>query len=523
MSKISLLNVSGGYSAVDTINTNFTRVRDFLDSLVSRDGTAPNAMTATLDMNSQRVVNLPDADSASEPVTKRQLDAYANASLGVYDAAAGTYTASGSGAVQRTIAGKLASVVSVNDYDVPGASNWTQAIQEAHDALPATGGVILFEKGIEYVVNGTVTISKPCVLQGFGAGHGSGSVATISTTSATADIFNVTTNSGVAFRDLAFRGAVVRSGGAYDIKISGNGSDANMRTRVENCYFYGSYNAIGFIRARFWVVRDCVFDEPINYAIYYPNASDVDEADNYVTGCVFKMSSACFAGVYFESAAATWIVGNKFFSGKYGVWWNLKGVTGTLQIVANSFEEQINAHILVQQGTVGQTGGNININCNEFSNLAVVPTNPTVYIAAGAAQYLSNISISDNVFNHSYNANLNAISVLDGNGVVIHGNIIDLYSNALPGGITTGGNATNVLVADNVFNRCTTAQKYKNGLNASTVLRDHMSTGLQAADLGAWANGSMVYVTNGTFGSNPLTSGGTGAFARRINGAWVGT
>lgn len=523
MPKLSLSSITSGYGALAALNANFEALQDFLDTVVSRDGASPNAMTADLDLNSMRILNLRDAEYAGEPVTKRQLDAYAGVSLASYNASAGTYNPSGTGAVARTIASKLGAIVSVNDFDVPGASNWTQAIQEAHDSLPASGGVIVFERGIEYVVNGTITISKPCVLQGFGNGHGSGAMATISTISATADIFNITTNSGVTFRDLAFRGAIARSGGAYDIRVSGNGTDVNMRTRIENCYFYGSFNAIGFMRARFWVVRDCVFDEPINYAIYYPNASDVDEADNYVTGCVFKMSAACFAGVYFESAAATWIVGNKFFSGKYGVWWNLKGVTGTLQIVANSFEEQINAHILVQQGTVGQTGGNININCNEFSNLAVVPTNPTVYIAAGAAQYLSNISISDNVFNHSYNANLNAISVLDGNGVVIHGNIIDLYSNALPGGITTGGNATNVLVADNVFNRCTTAQKYKNGLSSTTTLRDHTATGLTAADLGAWANGSMVYVTNGTFGSNPLSSGGTGAFARRINGAWVGT
>jgi hypothetical protein len=42
------------------------------------------------------------------------------------------------------------------------------------------------------------------------------------------------------------------------------------------------------------------------------------------------------------------------------------------------------------------------------------------------------------------------------------------------------------------------------------------------ANVGTPANGTMLYVTNGTAGSNPLTGGGTGCVAIRQNGAWKG-
>ena len=40
------------------------------------------------------------------------------------------------------------------------------------------------------------------------------------------------------------------------------------------------------------------------------------------------------------------------------------------------------------------------------------------------------------------------------------------------------------------------------------------------SQLQAWANGSYVYITDGTVGSS-CSGGGTGAFAKRVNGAWV--
>lgn len=54
-------------SAVGAINDNFEALSDLLDLMVSRDGTSPNTMTATLDMNNHRIANLPLPLGPAEP------------------------------------------------------------------------------------------------------------------------------------------------------------------------------------------------------------------------------------------------------------------------------------------------------------------------------------------------------------------------------------------------------------------------------------------------------------------------
>lgn len=55
--KPSIVTVSTGYQATDTINDNFTNIRDAFDNLLSLDGSIPNAMNADLDMNGNDIIN----------------------------------------------------------------------------------------------------------------------------------------------------------------------------------------------------------------------------------------------------------------------------------------------------------------------------------------------------------------------------------------------------------------------------------------------------------------------------------
>lgn len=75
MSKIILPDITSGYN-LSAINSNFQKIEDELNNKVLyrqiQDG-EPNAMSENLDMNSNRIINLPDAVSESEPVTLRQL------------------------------------------------------------------------------------------------------------------------------------------------------------------------------------------------------------------------------------------------------------------------------------------------------------------------------------------------------------------------------------------------------------------------------------------------------------------
>jgi hypothetical protein len=71
MSKISLtdlVNLQNETTAVNSINANSAAIETAFDNTLSRDGTSPNTMNASLDMNSFQIVNLPAPLSTSSPL-----------------------------------------------------------------------------------------------------------------------------------------------------------------------------------------------------------------------------------------------------------------------------------------------------------------------------------------------------------------------------------------------------------------------------------------------------------------------
>jgi hypothetical protein len=63
----SLGSLENQTSAIQVLNDNFGRISEALENTLSRDGLTPNFMDSPLDMNSERIVNLPAPSSASEP------------------------------------------------------------------------------------------------------------------------------------------------------------------------------------------------------------------------------------------------------------------------------------------------------------------------------------------------------------------------------------------------------------------------------------------------------------------------
>lgn len=63
-----LVNLENEVSAVNTINGNNTLIENALENTLSRDGTSPNSMQANIDMNSNRLLNLPPPESSLEPL-----------------------------------------------------------------------------------------------------------------------------------------------------------------------------------------------------------------------------------------------------------------------------------------------------------------------------------------------------------------------------------------------------------------------------------------------------------------------
>src|SRR6185295_13991299 len=71
MAKLTLNDLSSlenQTSAIALINANNTLVEEAIENTLSRDGTSPNQMEASLDMNSNRIYNLPEPQTDTEPL-----------------------------------------------------------------------------------------------------------------------------------------------------------------------------------------------------------------------------------------------------------------------------------------------------------------------------------------------------------------------------------------------------------------------------------------------------------------------
>lgn len=76
-----LASLSNEASAIATINANFAAVEAVIEGLFSLDGTAPNTIADDIDMDSNKILNLPDATSNQEPATYSQLLAFTGQSI----------------------------------------------------------------------------------------------------------------------------------------------------------------------------------------------------------------------------------------------------------------------------------------------------------------------------------------------------------------------------------------------------------------------------------------------------------
>lgn len=74
MAKLTLTDISAGYTSTSTINANNALIEAALENTLSRDGTSPNTMSANLDLNSNKVVNVTDPTDNQDASTKKYVD-----------------------------------------------------------------------------------------------------------------------------------------------------------------------------------------------------------------------------------------------------------------------------------------------------------------------------------------------------------------------------------------------------------------------------------------------------------------
>src|SRR6266702_1570586 len=79
MVKVTTTNVGSlidATTAQTTINTNTSNIAAAIENTLSRDGTAPNQMLSSLDMNSKPIYNLPAPVTSTSPLRLSDLNSF---------------------------------------------------------------------------------------------------------------------------------------------------------------------------------------------------------------------------------------------------------------------------------------------------------------------------------------------------------------------------------------------------------------------------------------------------------------
>jgi len=82
MAKLILTDIASGFASTTAINDNYALIEAAVENTLSRDGTTPNQMGADFDMNSNDILNLPNAVDMTSPVPLGQLSGLLQ---GIYD------------------------------------------------------------------------------------------------------------------------------------------------------------------------------------------------------------------------------------------------------------------------------------------------------------------------------------------------------------------------------------------------------------------------------------------------------
>src|SRR5882672_2910424 len=120
-------NLIDAVTAANTINTNNTAIETAMEKTLSRDGTSPNTMSASLDMNSNQILNLPAPNSSTSP-------------LRVQDAAPGSVLPVGGTTGQ--VLGKASNTSFDVSWQNAGAVNAVSNSDTTLTIAPTTGNVV---------------------------------------------------------------------------------------------------------------------------------------------------------------------------------------------------------------------------------------------------------------------------------------------------------------------------------------------------------------------------------------------
>ena len=190
------------------------------------------------------------------------------------DASKLSYTSAGS-TTARTLASKFGDVLNVKDYGAVGngTTNDTTAIQNTINALPDTGGVVVFPPG-KYLLGSSLTLTQAAnqnavILQGL-AGNAIGldnyGARLFRADGDTDPYITITNARSIQIKDLAFIGGTFNNGSGTGVKPNGTEgaidvtANAGCQEHVyENLYFNGITQCISLKGLSSSIIRNCKF------------------------------------------------------------------------------------------------------------------------------------------------------------------------------------------------------------------------------------------------------------------------
>jgi hypothetical protein len=154
LAKLNLSDITSGYATVDALNANFAAIETALENTVSRDGAAPNSMSANIDMNSNHIINAASVRTDALYLDGAIVDVADLITVPSADQVA--YTAEGTGAAVTTVEAALNSAQNpvyqgaVGDgiTDSTTALNNTHNGTDNHDPINVPAGTFMQPAGL---------------------------------------------------------------------------------------------------------------------------------------------------------------------------------------------------------------------------------------------------------------------------------------------------------------------------------------------------------------------------------------
>lgn len=528
---VNLSNLQNETTAVNAINSNSAAIGTAFLDVLSRSGVAPNQMNASLDMNSNRVLNLVSPASAGEPLRLQDLMSFIGGTVNFPATASNvTFVPTGSisstnvqAAIQEVVA-ELATAI------VPQSPITKTTIQAAIDlAQSQGGGIVLLPQGAFSIDTSTgplnVTGTQSIIIEGEGANTTDGTVLVSST--AAGDMFNITATGNVVFRNFCISTAITKSVNTNAIKVDTAGTSAGTVKIFTELWINGYYTGINILDSVQFSIVDNLITNFTGYGIQVEQPDTTDAGVGVIEyNRIWDIggTAGATAGLLWLGGSGLRVNNNRFLGAfNYGMRATLNNTVsddGAFIVTGNTFEVQNLYGIYIDRtagaAAAGRKIGQLVISNNHIQCLTSGYQNAIAIESSAPGGWVQGAVISDNIIQNTIAAPLNSamIRIDDGDLINVSNNVI-YNTGAGAGGIRAAGNSTNVTITNNSING-TVANRYPS-INSSSVVTD--VAGITFAALPTPGNGSIVYVTDGTPG-NPITGSGTGCLGLRVNGAW---